>query len=149
MFERPHDDETEETPRPAFALMLMALRERSGMSQSEFSKMVRMDHSYISRLESGGRVPSRETVRKISFILARTKEEERRFFTTAGFLPDDADFLVHENVQRLHDLMIRPDIPPVVRSVIEGQINAMIRAIEEALGKRGDGRAPLDLSNVS
>ena len=73
----------------AGGLILKAMREHVGMSQSKLAKRAGYEHSYISRLESGTRVPSRDAVTRISRALWLTPEDRARLMIAYGFLPDD------------------------------------------------------------
>jgi transcriptional regulator with XRE-family HTH domain len=46
-----------------------------------------VDRSYISRLESGSRMPARETLEAITRALRLTDVEQERLFLAAGYVP--------------------------------------------------------------
>jgi transcriptional regulator with XRE-family HTH domain len=61
-------------PVSAFGMALQSVRSYLGMSQAEIGRVAGVSHSYISRVESGDRRPSRELLRQIT---ARTEVPPR------------------------------------------------------------------------
>jgi transcriptional regulator with XRE-family HTH domain len=74
----------------AFGAVLKELRERAGLSQNQLAKLSGLDHSYLSRLESGQRHPSYDAVARLAKVLARDKQERERLFAAAGYVPPEA-----------------------------------------------------------
>lgn len=74
---------------PPFARILREYREKHDFSQYRLAKTVGVDHSYISRLESGKRRPSYDIVFSIARALDLREEERRILFASAGFLPPE------------------------------------------------------------
>jgi transcriptional regulator with XRE-family HTH domain len=58
------------------------------MSQAELARLVGVDHTLVSRLESGARNPSRQVVARLARVLAGDDSELAvRLFASAGYAP--------------------------------------------------------------
>ncbi len=75
------------TPPTAFAERLRHYREFHRRSQSQLAKRAGVDHSYVSRLESGTRPPTRAAIERLADALGSDADERRLLFASAGFLP--------------------------------------------------------------
>jgi transcriptional regulator with XRE-family HTH domain len=73
-----------------FARALRAAREKRGISQSKLADRADLCHSYVSRLESGQRNPSRETVDLIADALGMPDGEREALLASAGFTDETA-----------------------------------------------------------
>jgi DNA-binding XRE family transcriptional regulator len=73
-------------PSGAFGTMLRRYREREGMSQSELARWSCCNVSYISRMETGTRVPSRETVPKLVWAMTLSDDDADRLHMSAGYV---------------------------------------------------------------
>ena len=71
----------------AFPGLLANLREDKSWSQSRLGVEAGYDHSYICKLESGKRKPSRETVAALAETLGLDADNTGRLHVAAGFLP--------------------------------------------------------------
>jgi transcriptional regulator with XRE-family HTH domain len=69
-----------------FGDLLRFWRERQGYSQSELGRKLGSNHSYISRMESGTRIPSRDMVLQLADILYLTGPHRVMFVGTANYL---------------------------------------------------------------
>jgi transcriptional regulator with XRE-family HTH domain len=67
-----------------FGLELRYWRERQGYSQERLGVLIGGDHSYISRLESGTRMPSRETALRLADALHLQDGQRIRFLSLCG-----------------------------------------------------------------
>lgn len=72
-----------------FGDRLTAYRRRADLSQSRLAERADLDTSYISRLATGSRVPSRETVEALATALGLTDAERDDLRQAAGFVPSD------------------------------------------------------------
>ena len=52
-----------------FGGLLKAMREARRISQSKLAERADFDHSYVSRLESGARMPTRDAVERLASAL--------------------------------------------------------------------------------
>lgn len=72
-----------EPARPVF----VRLRRRAGMSQSRLAELVEINHSYVSRIESGAKRPDREVLCRVAAVICRTDEERYALLAEFGYLP--------------------------------------------------------------
>lgn len=77
-----------------FGTLLKSLREKRGVSQSKLAERAEFDHSYVSRLESGARMPTREAVDRLGEALALDQPQLDALLAAAGFLPRDVTSLL-------------------------------------------------------
>ena len=79
-----------------FGAQLKAMRESRRVSQSKLAERADFDHSYVSRLESGARMPTRDAVERLALALQVSHAEEDGLLAAAGFLPRDVSSLLSE-----------------------------------------------------
>ena len=72
---------------PGFGEALRTAREEAGRSQTRLSGAIGCDRSYIHRLESGDRKPSREMVAEIACALKLPDVERVGLYAAAGMIP--------------------------------------------------------------
>ena len=77
-----------------FGDLLDAYRHRAGLSQSKLATRAGFDHSYVSRLASGGRLPTRETVDRLAAALGLSDADRDALLASANFLPRDVSSLL-------------------------------------------------------
>src|SRR4051812_3182934 len=77
-----------------FGGILKAMREARRISQSKLAERADFDHSYVSRLESGARMPTREAVDRLGQALKLDQIELDALLASAGFLPRDVTSLL-------------------------------------------------------
>ncbi|HRA47883.1 MAG TPA: helix-turn-helix transcriptional regulator [Thermomicrobiales bacterium] len=77
-----------------FGNLLKRLRETNGVSQSKLAERASFDHSYVSRLESGARMPTREAVDRLGTAMSLDPAELDSLLASAGFLPKDVSSLL-------------------------------------------------------
>lgn len=70
-----------------FGVTLSTIRCARGLSKRCLAQAAGFDHSLISRLESGQRAPSRETVMTLCGALPATPSERDRLLLAADFAP--------------------------------------------------------------
>jgi len=70
-----------------FGAELRAMREARRFSQAELARRAGVDHSFISRLESGSRKPSRKMVALLAEALELERALRQRLFVAAGYYP--------------------------------------------------------------
>ena len=71
----------------SFGIMLRALRERAGLSQSALARQAGLDPSFINRLESGRRGAERPVADALVAALQLPAREADRLLAAGGFLP--------------------------------------------------------------
>lgn len=75
-----------------FGETLRQLRKKAGMSQREVAEKVKMDFTYLSKIEGGVMPPpSEEKIRKIAKVLGY---DEYELITLAGKVPKDLKRLI-------------------------------------------------------
>ncbi len=79
-----------------FGVQLKVMREARRVSQSKLAERADFDHSYVSRLESGARMPTRDAVERLAAALQVSHPEEDNLLAAAGFLPRDVSSLLSE-----------------------------------------------------
>lgn len=77
----------ESKSKTVFGAKLARVRKGQRISQGKLAELVDLDHSYISRLEAGARMPARDTVIRIATALNIPKEDNQFdiFLDSAGF----------------------------------------------------------------
>jgi transcriptional regulator with XRE-family HTH domain len=68
-----------------FGRRLKKYREDRNVSQSKLAERAGFDHSYISRLESGARMPTDVAVTRLATALKLTQDEHDALLDDAGF----------------------------------------------------------------
>lgn len=77
-----------------FGLTLKQFREARRVSQSKLAERAGFDHSYVSRLESGARTPTRDAVQQLSSALELERVQQDELLASAGFLPREVSSLL-------------------------------------------------------
>lgn len=77
-----------------FGGLLKRCREARHVSQSKLAQEASFDHSYVSRLESGARTPTRDAVDRLGEALRLEQIERDSLLAAAGFLPRDVSSLL-------------------------------------------------------
>lgn len=100
-----------------FGVQLKSLREARRVSQSKLAERADFDHSYVSRLESGARMPTRDAVERLAVALQLSLGEQDGLLAAAGFLPRDVSSLLSEEpvVGEVLGFLQDEDVPAVYR----------------------------------
>lgn len=69
--------------------VLRAHRERTGTSQKRLARQAGIDHTTMSRIESGTYDPSRKMVEALAAALELTRFERVTLHVAAGYVPDE------------------------------------------------------------
>ena len=77
-----------------FGLALKRFREERRVSQSKLAERAGFDHSYVSRLESGARTPTRDAVEQLAIALGLEQVQQDELLASAGFLPREISSLL-------------------------------------------------------
>lgn len=111
-----------------FGLLLARRIRAANLSQSAASWKCGFDHSYFSRLISGTRMPSRETVDQIADGLGWTDAERRTALIAAGFLPGDILDVMDSDVLELATALARAEaFDPVWAGTVRENTRALAR----------------------
>lgn len=73
-------------PAPGFGATLARYRSSRSISQSALGRVVGCSATMMSRMESGERLPSRETTTKLALALHLADDDRDRLFASAGFI---------------------------------------------------------------
>lgn len=131
-----------------FGQLLKSLRERRGVSQSKLAERAEFDHSYVSRLESGARMPTRDAVDRLGNALELTDVELDSLLAAAGFLPRDvANLLSNEPVlSEVLDLLQDEQVPVEYRESMRQMLRLLAQQARFAVQASG---APGGLSTAA
>ena len=77
-----------------FGRALKPLREERHLSQAKLAERAGFDHSYVSRLESGERRPTRSAVASLAAAMKLDGAGFDTLLAAAGFLPNDPVMLL-------------------------------------------------------
>lgn len=77
-----------------FGPALKRFREERRVSQSKLAERAGFDHSYVSRLESGARTPTRDAVEQLAIALGLEQVQQDELLASAGFLPREISSLL-------------------------------------------------------
>lgn len=103
-----------------FAAVLRSARNECGLSQVQLGLLAGFDHSYVSRLESDTRSPTRDAVLKLARALGCDEQERDGLLAAAGFLPIKIEHLLESEpeVGRVWEALHRGDVPGHVKQII-------------------------------
>lgn len=108
-----------------FRGLLKRHREARRWSQERLAAEAEMDHSLVSRLESGQRSPTREAIGKLGRGLTLAPEEKDRLLIVAGFFPDQPENAVSDEpaVTRIYRLLHDETMPREKRDNLRQLLN--------------------------
>lgn len=118
-----------------FAAELHRLLSASGLSQYQLARRTRYDHSYISRLLSGARLPSRETVERLAAALGLDPAEHSRLLAAAGFAPTSVEALLAEVPEcgALYEYLRDPAVPDERRQAVRAAVRSLLVVAKGAM----------------
>lgn len=101
----------------AFGGVLKEFRESRRVSQSKLAQRAGFDHSYVSRLESGARTPTRDAVDQLAKALELTGVQHDELLVAAGFLPREVSSLLagEPEITEVLNLLQNADVPEEYR----------------------------------
>lgn len=104
--------------RAAFGGVLKAFRESRRVSQSKLAARAGFDHSYVSRLESGARTPTREAVDLLAGALELGGVHHDELLVSAGYLPREISSLLsgEPEITEVLNLLQNGDVPEPYRA---------------------------------
>jgi transcriptional regulator with XRE-family HTH domain len=108
-----------------FRRLLKRHREGRRWSQERLAAEAEMDHSLVSRLESGQRSPTREAIGKLARGLELSSEQKDRLLIAAGYFPDRPEHALADepDVIRLYQILRDERIPEPTRVNIRQLLN--------------------------
>lgn len=127
-----------------FAQLLKQYREGGRVSQSRLAEIAGFDHSYVSRLESGNRTPTREAVTKLAEALGLTPEQRDSLLAAAGYMPQRVESLLADEpvLTEVLRLLQSRDVPEAVRRDVREMLGLVVRQARLAAAGWPDGSGP-------
>lgn len=121
-----------------FGVLLKGLREGRRVSQSKLAERAEFDHSYVSRLESGARMPTRDAVERLSTALGLSLGEQDSLLAAAGFLPRDVASLLSDEpvIGEVLDLLQNDAVPAEYRDNMRQVLHLLAEQARFALRPR-------------
>ena len=121
-----------------FGVRLKAYREARRVSQSKLAERAEFDHSYVSRLESGARMPTRDAVEKLADALELARPEQDALLAAAGFLPRDVISLLSDEpvIGEVLDVLQNEALPVEYRDGIRRQLHVLAEQARLVVGLR-------------
>lgn len=112
-----------------FAELLKQYREQVRMSQSRLAESSGFDHSYVSRLESSHRTPTREAVVKFAAAMGLAEPERDSLLAAAGFMPQRVESLLADEpiLTEVFQLLQSQQIPECVRRDVRDMLQLVVR----------------------
>lgn len=110
-----------------FRALLKRHREGRRWSQERLASESEMDHSLVSRLESGQRSPTREAIGKLARGLELAGEQKDRLLIAAGFFPEQPENALADEpaVTRIYRILRDEQTPQPVRDNIRALLNSL------------------------
>lgn len=118
-----------------FGGLLKTMREGRRVSQSKLAERADFDHSYVSRLESGARMPTRDAVERLATALSLSQTEEDGLLAAAGFLPRDVSSLLSDEpvLGEVLDLLQNDAVPMEYRENIRQVLRLLTEQAQFAM----------------
>lgn len=111
----------------AFGTALKDVLTTHRLSQSRAAVMAEYDHSYVSRLVSGARMPTREFIDCLANNCNFSEDEWNRLLLAAGFTPTwGGAALIDPELRDAAAALNDPAIPQRDRDSLRLQISAMV-----------------------
>jgi transcriptional regulator with XRE-family HTH domain len=118
-----------------FATALREAREAAGLSQSRLAARAGYDHSYVSRLESDSRAPTRDAVLSLGDAMGLAEVERDYLLAAAGFLPLRVENLLSSEpvVSEVYAVLNDGTLPGDVREDLRSAIRMALRQAQRAV----------------
>ena len=111
------------------------MREKRNVSQSKLAERADFDHSYVSRLESGARMPTREAVDRLGHALNLEQQQLDSMLAAAGFLPRDVSSLLSAEpvIGEVLDLLQDEAVPSEYRDSMRQMLHLLTQQARYAV----------------
>lgn len=118
----------------AFAATLRYYRDHAGMSQSRLAAVAGYDHSYVSRLESSSRMPTRDAVLNLAGAMSLDDGDRDALLASAGFMPLRVENLLSAEpvVGEVLSLLQNCAVPSDVREDLRNAVAMAVRQAQRA-----------------
>lgn len=119
-----------------FGVTLKRFREGRRVSQSKLAERAGFDHSYVSRLESGARTPTREAVQQLSRALELERVNQDELLASAGFLPSEISSLLSDEpeITEVLGLLQNHQVPEAYRKSMRQVLRSLADQARLVLG---------------
>jgi len=127
-----------------FGPVLKRFREARRVSQSKLAERAGFDHSYVSRLESGARTPTRDAVEQLAQALGLERVQQDELLAAAGFLPREVSSLLsgEPEITEVLGLLQNADVPQEYRDSMRQVLRLLAQQAKLVLkGEDGDSAA--------
>ncbi|MGN6031123.1 MAG: helix-turn-helix domain-containing protein [Thermomicrobiales bacterium] len=124
-----------------FGPVLKRFREARRVSQSKLAERAGFDHSYVSRLESGARTPTRDAVEQLAQALGLERVQQDELLAAAGFLPREVSSLLsgEPEITEVLGLLQNADVPQEYRDSMRQVLRLLAQQAKLVLkGEEGD-----------
>lgn len=127
-----------------FGKTLKHYREARRVSQSKLAERAGFDHSYVSRLESGARTPTRDAVEQLSRALELGRVQQDGLLASAGFLPREVSSLLsgEPELTEVLGLLQNNEVPEAYRDSMR-QVLRLLAEQARLVMNRGDDDGPM------
>jgi transcriptional regulator with XRE-family HTH domain len=117
-----------------FASTLREYRDRRRLSQSRLAEAAGFDHSYVSRLESATRMPTRDAVLKLADAMQLSDNERDALLASAGFMPGRIESLFASEpvLSEVLGLLQDREVPADIRDDVRHMISLLVRQAHRA-----------------
>ena len=121
-----------------FGTLLKQLREQHGVSQSKLAERADFDHSYVSRLESGARMPTRDAVDRLGQAMNLEQSQLDALLASAGFLPRDVSSLFSSEpaLGEVLEMLQDEAVPSEFRENMRNMLRIMVQQARYVGGSR-------------
>jgi transcriptional regulator with XRE-family HTH domain len=111
-----------------FRRLLKQHREARRWSQERLAHEAEMDHSLVSRLESGQRSPTREAVGKLARGLDLSVEQKDQLLIAAGYFPEQVENVLIEEptVRAIYTFLRDEETPQPVRDNLRQVLSGLV-----------------------
>lgn len=122
-----------------FGITLKKFREARRVSQSKLAGRAGFDHSYVSRLESGARTPTRDAVEQLAIALELEPVNRDELLASAGFLPGELSSLLsgEPEITEVLGLLQNNQVPEAYRDSMRQVLRLLAEQARHVL-KDGD-----------
>lgn len=127
-----------------FGKVLKRFREVGRVSQSKLAERAGFDHSYVSRLESGARTPTRDAVEQLSRALDLDRVQQDELLASAGFLPREVSSLLagEPEITEVLGLLQNDEVPEAYRDSMRQVLRLLAEQARLVMERRGENGVP-------
>lgn len=127
-----------------FGKTLKQYRETRRVSQSKLAERAGFDHSYVSRLESGARTPTRDAVEQLSRALELDRVQQDELLAAAGFLPREVSSLLsgEPEITEVLSLLQNSEVPEAYRDSMRQVLRLLAEQARLVMHRDDDSSIP-------